>query len=92
MVSVDSLCKQFRSRSGSRLFATLKVFLKEHFENVNFEKVSNKSMIQLNMCGQLASGVRCLVFLSGPSSIYFCTLCMETVNALGSLQRCEGFS
>ena len=62
MVSVDSLCKQFRSRSGSRLFATLKVFLKEHFENVNFEKVSNKSMIQLNMCGQLASGVRCLVF------------------------------
>ena len=45
--SADNLCKQFRPRSsltecrswsGSKQFDTLKVFLKEFFEEVNFEK------------------------------------------------------
>ena len=45
--STDTFCKQFgprsgptacRSSSGSKLFDTLQVFLKEFFEKVNFEK------------------------------------------------------
>ena len=45
--SVDNLCKQFgprsglttcRAWSGFKLFDTLMVFLKEFFENVDFEK------------------------------------------------------
>ena len=45
--SADNLCKQFeprpgptklRARSGSKLFDTLMVFLKEFFEKVDFEK------------------------------------------------------
>ena len=47
MSSADNLCKQFgprpgptecRSCSGSKLFDTLTVFLKEFLEKVNFEK------------------------------------------------------
>ena len=51
MLSADKLCKQFgprpgptecRSCSGSKLFDTLIVFLKEFFEKVNFEKISRQ--------------------------------------------------
>ena len=47
MSSADIFCKQFRTRSGptkrqaqsgSKLFDTLMVFLKEFFEKVDFEK------------------------------------------------------
>ena len=38
VVSADNLCKQFGSRSGSKLFDTLMVFLKEFFEKADFEK------------------------------------------------------
>ena len=46
-LSADNLCKQFEprsdptkfwARSGSKLFVTLMVFLKEFFEKVDFEK------------------------------------------------------
>ena len=36
--SADNFCKQFGSRSGSDLFDTQLVFLKEYFEEVYFEK------------------------------------------------------
>ena len=36
--SADSLCKQFRPRSGSKLFDTLIVSLKSFFEKVKYEK------------------------------------------------------
>ena len=49
--SSDNFCKQFGSRSGptkcrawsgSKLFDTLMVFLKDFFENGDFEKISKK--------------------------------------------------
>ena len=50
MSSADKLCKQFGPRpgpecwscSGSKLFDTLIVFLKEFFEKVNFKKISRR--------------------------------------------------
>ena len=45
--SAENICKQFgprsgptecRSRSGSKLVDTMRVFLEEYFEKVNFEK------------------------------------------------------
>ena len=52
LTSVDSLCKQFGSRSGptkqqalsdSKLFDTQMVFLKEFFEKADFEKIQQKT-------------------------------------------------
>ena len=38
VLSADNIFKQFGSRSGSKLFDTLIVFLKEFFEKSDFEK------------------------------------------------------
>ena len=40
MPYADNLCKQFETRSGSKLFDTMVVFMKEFFEKVDFEKKS----------------------------------------------------
>ena len=40
MSSADNICKELETRSGSRLFDTLKVLLKDFFEKVDFEKKS----------------------------------------------------
>ena len=54
VTSADNLCKQFgprpgptkcRAWSGSKLFDTLMVFLKEFFENVDSEKISRRQFI-----------------------------------------------
>ena len=37
-LNADNLCKQFGPRSGSKLFDTLVVFLKEFSKKVDFEK------------------------------------------------------
>ena len=41
--SADTLCKQFGPRSGSKLFDTQMVVLKEFFENVDFEKKNQQT-------------------------------------------------
>ena len=49
MSSADNFC-----RSGSKLFDTLIVFLKQLFEKVDFEKISKqKSMINYPECIEL---------------------------------------
>ena len=55
--SADNLCKQFglrsrliihQARSGSTLFDTLMVFLKEFFNKVDFEKISRQQKSMQN--------------------------------------------
>ena len=41
--SANNLCKQFGPRSGSILFDTLMVFMKEFFKKVDFEKNHKKT-------------------------------------------------
>ena len=62
MSSADNLFKQFGSRpgprkcrawSGSKLFDTLMVFLKEIFEKVDFEKISRRQMQNYPACNKL---------------------------------------
>ena len=66
MSFVDNLCKQFgprsgptlcRAWSGSNVFATLMVFLKEFFKNVNFEKNqrTTKKRVKLHSIQRVAT-------------------------------------
>ena len=53
--SADNFCKQFGPRSGSKLFDTPMVFLKEFFKKVDFEKkhqTTKKHVNELNITYQ----------------------------------------
>ena len=76
MSFADNLCKQFgprsgptesRACSGSNVFATLMVFLKEFFKNVNFHKKSadDKKACQITQHSKSCyrCSVVCIVFL-----------------------------
>ena len=57
--SAVNICKQFGSRSGSKLFDTQMVFLKEFFENVDFKKISRRRKMENYPVGKE------LIFLDG---------------------------
>ena len=42
VLSADKFCKQFGRRSGTKLFDSLMVFMKEFFEKVDFERIDKK--------------------------------------------------